>query len=575
MTRIAIIHKEKCNPYVCGNLCKKICPVNKKGEECININKGKAEISEELCIGCGICQNRCPFQAISIIKIPEKLEKNLVFRYEKNGFCLYNLPTPKFGYVLGLLGKNGIGKSTAIKILANKLKINLGKEHAEEKEIKKFLQGKEILGFFEKIENLKIAYKPQLLVRLKKSKVRVSELLEKLGNKKQIEKITKKLFLTHLKNRELNKLSGGELQKVAIAAASIKEVDLYFFDEPLAYLDIEERIKVSNFIRELIKQNKAVIVVEHDLLLLDYITDYINIFYGKPTDYGAISGLKPTKGGINSYLDGFLKEENIRFRNKKIEFFKFQGKIKSQKKVFEWSDFSKTFEDFTLKVKKGSINESSVIGILGKNGIGKTTFVECIAGMQSLDNNEKMPKIKISYKPQYLTTDSKEFVAEIIKKEKINNRFRTLFSLDNISLKRLNELSGGELQRVYIAKCLAKEADIYLIDEPSAHLDVEERLNVAKAINNIITEKGKSAFVVDHDLLFLSYVSDSLITFSGESGKFGMSSEVMNFSEGLNLLLKELKITIRRDKETLRPKINKLGSVLDREQKEKGEFFED
>ena len=134
MKRLAIIRKEECHPQECQELCARLCPVNRKGEDCIKI-VGKAQISEGMCIGCNICVRRCPFGAISIVNLPEELLSRLVYRYGQNGFALYSLPIPRFGSVLGLLGKNGIGKSTALEILSNKLKPNLGKD-ATEKEIK-------------------------------------------------------------------------------------------------------------------------------------------------------------------------------------------------------------------------------------------------------------------------------------------------------------------------------------------------------------------------------------------------------------------------------------------------------
>ena len=126
--RIAIVNPEKCKPKRCKQECKKGCPVNKTEKICIEVTPQSpmVDISEVLCVGCGICVKKCPFQAIKIINVPKNIEKLTTHRYGKNAFKLHRLPTPRPGQILGLVGINGIGKSTALQILGNKLKPNLG-----------------------------------------------------------------------------------------------------------------------------------------------------------------------------------------------------------------------------------------------------------------------------------------------------------------------------------------------------------------------------------------------------------------------------------------------------------------
>lgn len=576
--KLAIIHKEKCKPTVCGYECKKYCPVEKKeADSCVTIDSS-AHIDEHSCVGCTICAKRCPFGAIDIVNLPSINEENLVHRYGKNGFALYGLPTPKSGLVLGLLGRNGIGKTTAIKILSGTEKLNLGKRSVTDEEIKKFFKGNEILRYFEKTgyikttssgpdKKIKIAYKPQNLSQLSID-VGVMELLEKRGSEKDIKKMAEQLDISPILNSKMNKLSGGELQKVAILATCLGESDVYFIDEPLAFLDIGERLRISDFLREIAK-NKTLIVVEHDLLILDYLTDYLNIFFGERGAFGVVSGLKSSKVGVNAYLNGFLKEENLRIRDKSLSFNFTKNPTMSGHKISEWGSFDLKFgSNFELKVKAGEIHKNHVIAILGKNGTGKTSFVRALAGEIPTSTGKLDLNLEISYKPQYLFTESEDVVRDVMFKEKINKKLSSTFNLGVLAGKKVKELSGGELQRFSVARCLSKDADIYLIDEPSAYLDVEERISVAKAIKDIMVEREKTAFVVDHDLLVVSYLADSIINFSGIPGKYGETSEVKNFEEGISELLKSLDITLRKDKDSGRPRINKKDSVLDREQKE-------
>jgi translation initiation factor RLI1 len=145
---IAIVNSDKCKPKKCRQECKKACPVVKTGKLCIEVDNASkiAFISERLCIGCGICPKKCPFDAIQIINLPTNLESQVTHRYSANSFKLHRLPMPRPGQVLGLVGTNGIGKSTALKILAGKLKPNLGRfeDPPDWEEILRYFRGSEL-----------------------------------------------------------------------------------------------------------------------------------------------------------------------------------------------------------------------------------------------------------------------------------------------------------------------------------------------------------------------------------------------------------------------------------------------
>ena len=581
MTRIAIVDNEKLKEMQQKLYIASICPVNRTGNECIKVEAdGKLTIDENLCTGCGICPKAAP-NAIKIINIPEELTTKPIHRFGENKFVLYSIPTPTFGNVTGILGVNGIGKSTAIKVLAGILKPNFGdwEKAGDYDGLISFFKGTEAQGFFEKIKKgeIKVAYKPQQVDLIPKStKGKVIDLLKKVDENKQLDKIVDELQLNEILNNNISEISGGELQRVAIAATVLKKAELYIFDEPTSYLDIRQRINVSRFIKNLINENNAVLVVEHDLIILDYICDLVHLMYGKEDAYGIVSGVKPVRNGINVYLEGYIKEENVRFRDSKIKFAE-KPPIKrkhTKEAIVSWENVGKKLGNFHLNAEKGTIHKNEIIGILGENGTGKTTFVKILASALKQDKGEVSHKIRVSYKPQYLEV-SEELVADILSTafHKHENQIINPLNIIPLSLKKLSELSGGELQRVAIAYCLQQDADLYLLDEPSAYLDSEQRLILSKVIRDFVEHKGASALIVDHDLLFIDYISDKLIVFEGKPAIEGNITGPFDMEEGMNRFLKELNITLRRDPATNRPRVNKLDSRLDREQKESGKYY--
>lgn len=584
MPRIAIVHKERCNPKGCGGyLCMRMCPMNRQGLECKTIDPvdQKVRINPELTsAACSICQNCCPFGAISIINLPEELTKQPVHQYGVNGFHLYNLPTPTFGKVVGILGRNGIGKSTAIKILAGALKPNLGKDKdASMTELLAYFKGTEAQGFFERLAkgDIKVSYKPQQIDTLQKAgKGKVKDLLKKIDETGKLNDVVKALDLDVVLENDLATVSGGEMQRIAIAATVLKKADLYIFDEPSSYLDIKQRIRVANFIKDLATPETAILVVEHDLIILDFMTDLVHIMFGEEGTYGIVGVPKVTRNAINTYLDGYIKEQNVRFRDHALTFFaRPPGSKKLGRALTGWKEMSKKLDKFSLTIKHGDVHANSVVGVLGENGIGKTTFVKMLAGVIKPDSGDVENKIKVAYKPQYLDSGSEELVSialqEAIGKYEVS-LIRPL-DLKRLLLKPMNTLSGGELQRVAIAHCLSQDAELFLLDEPSAYLDVEQRAAVAKAIKEIADQRGITVLVVDHDLLFMDYLADELMVFTGKPARDGVAEGPFPMEEGMNAFLKAIDVTLRRDEESKRPRINKPESRLDREQKSTGKLY--
>ena len=562
----------------------RVSPSNRAGKEAIVKDvDGKVRVNEEVITDADrIAANKCPFEALVMVNLPKELNQEPIHRYPPNGFALYKLPIPIFGKVVGIIGRNGIGKSTTLNILAGVLKPNLGQpgKEASYKELIERFKGTEAQVFFEKLDKgeIKVAYKPQQVdIIPKQFSGTVKQLLEKADEKKQLSEIVKELQLEKILEHDISKISGGELQRVAIAATVLKKANLYLFDEPTSYLDIKQRMRVSRFIKKLANEDTAVMVIEHDLIILDYMTDLIHIMYGQEGAYGICSLTKTTKAGINSYLSGFISDENMRFRDHEIKFNKMpETKELKGEEVTNWNSFDYSIGSFSLKVEKGIIERHDIIGVLGENGIGKTTFARLIAGQgeeEHLKKEEFQKELTISYKPQYIEKSDELVTIYLQEAMKYEMQIMRPLNIKPLLGKTLNELSGGELQRVAIAKCLSKTADIYLLDESSAYLDVEQRLEISKVIKERMIDSGKSAIVIDHDLLFLDYLSNKLLVFEGEPAVRGNTTGPHPMEKGMNLFLDDLKITFRRDEESNRPRVNKEGSQKDKEQKSTGKLY--
>jgi len=645
--RIAIVSKDKCKPKKCRQECRRQCPVVRLGKLCIEVTPSSkiAFISEELCIGCGICVKKCPFEAINIINLPKNLESNTTHRYGANSFKLHRLPTPRAGQVLGLVGTNGIGKSTALKILAGKLKPNLGRYASppDWTEILKHFRGSELQNYFTRIleDNLLAIIKPQYVDHIPKAvKGTVREIMTQKCQRDNQEQVRKALDLGRVVDRPVHLLSGGELQRFAIGVCMVQNADVYMFDEPSSYLDVKQRLVAAQVIRSLVdgstictntdKDNSPqdkeeddtttddfthksyVLVVEHDLAVLDYLSDFICCLYGTPGAYGVVTMPFSVREGINIFLAGFVPTENLRFReealtfkvsqtaeeisdNDRLALYAYPGMTKTMSGKGGTDDDNKKKDQFILNVQPGTFTDSEIVVLLGENGTGKTTFIRMLAGLLSSDeraaaeaaeDTEKaqqysMPSLTISYKPQKIAPKFQGTVRQLLHKKIRDAYVHPQFisdvmkpmKIDPIIDQEVQNLSGGELQRVAMALALGKPADLYLIDEPSAYLDSEQRIVCAKVIKRFIMHSKKTAFVVEHDFIMACYLADRVVVYTGTPAVEATATTPQPLLTGMNQFLKQLEITFRRDPTNYRPRINKKFSVKDREQKASGNFF--
>ncbi len=601
--RIAVIEYDRCKPNKCSYECIRFCPLVRSGLEAIGISddgpmdgRNKPVIYEDVCNGCGICVKSCPFGVITIVNTPEKLDQEISHRFGTNGFTLFRLPVIKSGGITSFIGQNGIGKSTAMKILAGEIIPNFGKtdEVPTWDTVIEYSKGTEMQNYFQKLasKEIKTVRKPQSVDNIPKLvKGSVKDVLNKIDERNLSNELKDLLNMENFWDREVKHLSGGELQKVAIAAAVCREADIYLFDEPCSFLDVRERLNVGKVINELIKnrgtteKEKTIVVIEHDLAILDYLSDYVIIFYGERGTYGIISQPHYVREGVNVFLDGYIPSENMRFRAESIVIKRDTARdaFEVGTTLFVYPSMKKKYKGFELEVKKGEIRKGEVIGILGPNGIGKTTFVKLLAGVEKPTEGmlERDENLKVSYKPQYLSAPKGlnvvSFLAKVGGEKVMSSYFQSSvlrpLGLDKLLDHELESLSGGELQKVAVAGTLSRDADLYLLDEPSAFLSIEDRLAVAKLVRRLVQERDAAAFVVEHDLIFQDYVADRLIVFEGTPSVKGMASAPMSMEEGMNQFLRNLKITFRRDPNTGRPRANKPGSRLEREQMTQGRYY--
>ena len=600
---IAVVNLDRCQPDRCNYECANYCPPNRTGKSCITTRgefyesddffdgrPNQIRISEDICLGetCGICVHRCPFGAIEILNLPSELNEVPTHRYGENTFALYGLPAPQSGKVIGILGPNGIGKTTSIKILSGSTVPNLGNYSVPPTfdSVIDSYKGTSLQNYLKELQStsINVAHKPQYVESIPLAfDGTVSDLLSNVDERGALESLLDDLSLIPVLEHDIKTLSGGELQRVALAATLARDADFYFLDEVTPYLDISQRISAATIIHDLAEsEKKSILVVEHDLAVLDLIADSIHIAYGKTGIFGVITDVKSTRIGINEYLSGYLKNENMRIRPQGITFDQRAPKSTIIKKpLLSYPDVEVSYkEGFSVKVEAGLINQHEVLGVVGPNGIGKSTFAKVLSGHQKIDNFSIDSEISISYKPQYLSTEESIRVDSYLSKitSDFGNSYWTSeialpLQLDSIMDRNMGDLSGGELQRVAIAACLSRKSNLYLLDEPSAHLDVEQRSQATRTIRRFAEHTGASVMVIDHDIYMLDLLVDRLLVFSGIPSQSGQAGPPQEMRTGMNEFLSNIGVTFRRDARTYRPRVNKPDSQKDKEQRRSGEYY--
>ncbi|MFB6079818.1 MAG: ribosome biogenesis/translation initiation ATPase RLI [Haloferacaceae archaeon] len=601
---IAVVDLDRCQPDRCNYECAEFCPPNRSGKDCIVTREERYEegeeyagdpeqvwISEEICLGesCGICVGKCPFDAIEIVNLPAELDEEPVHRYGDNAFALYGLPVPQPGRVTGLLGPNGIGKTTAVRALAGETVPNLGAvgEDPDWERVLERYRGTALQSYLRRVrdDEVRVARKPQYVDRIPdRFEGETRALLDRADERDVLADLADRLSIRPVLDQPIDALSGGELQRVALAATLARDADFYFLDEITPYLDVGQRVAAARLVRDLIDgTDRSALVVEHDLAVLDLLADVLHVAYGRPGVFGVITDAKSVRNGINEYLRGYLDNENMRIRPEAITFEEHAPRESVLgSTLIEYPALSYAYgpDAFSLTVDSGTIYEGEVLGVVGPNGIGKSTLAKLFSGALDPDEGDLPTRIDVAYKPQYVEAEDPirvdaflSSVADDFGTSHWNTEIARPLDLEPIMEQQLPDLSGGERQRVAIAATLARDADLYLLDEPSAHLDVEQRVQATSAIRRYVENNDATAMVIDHDIYMIDLLADRLLVFEGDPARRGHATTPRGMRAGMNAFLADLDVTFRRDERTGRPRINKPGSQLDREQKREGEYY--
>ena len=582
--RVAVINPAKCKPKKCRQECRKSCPVEQQGKECVNVTPSseKAQIVEPNCIGCGQCILKCPFDAIQIVNVARPLVKDIVHRYGDNGFFVSRLPVPRRGKVLGLVGSNSVGKTSLLKVLTGEIQPNLGRMSATMKEVAGHFRGVELIHdiFTSRLAGspLEVVVKPQHLDKEGMPQGVVKDVLA--GNNAQL---IEQLELKNILDRETHQLSGGEKQRVAIAHACLQSAEIYVFDEPSCFLDVKQRLRAAQAITAKAQAGiSTVILVEHDQVLLDYLSDDICLLYGEPGVYGVCSARYNTRDGLNALISGYLRQENVRFRERSLKFRDTNTLEDTEvKNMFEYPWMQERLGDFHLTVEAGKLATSEITVLLAQNGSGKSTWLNLIASKLDLKASVKHQATADCFgedASKWMRQTARSWLSDKLGMRLYDHAFTVAVSkplqIDSLLDKRLGHLSGGERQRVAIVAVLGVSAPVYFLDEPSANLDIEMRMRLGKVIKKFSRDQKVSVVVVEHDVAMVMYMADKIITFAGEPAVEMVASAPKSSADGINTFLKSIDVTFRRDPTTHRPRINKLHSEKDVAQKRQGLYYQ-
>ena len=359
---------------------------------------------------------------------------------------------------------------------------------------------------------------------------------------------------------EVDVLSGGEKRRVALCRLLIQEPDILLLDEPTNHLDAET---VQWLEQHLQRYPGTVIAVTHDRYFLDNVAGWIlelDRGYGIPFEGNYSSWLEQKKERLANEEKSETKRQKTlehelewirmapraRQAKSKARVARYEELLSAEhekaaddleiyippgprlgKLVVETEGLSKSFEDkILIDGLSFQVPPGAIVGVIGPNGAGKTTLLRMIVGKETPDggNLRLGDTVKLGYVDQDRTLDGEKSVWDVISEERdtvmLGKRevpSRAYVARFNFSgsdqQKRVKELSGGERNRVHLARMLKEGANFLLLDEPTNDLDV----NTLRALEEALLEFGGSSIVVSHDRWFLDRVATHILAFEGES----------------------------------------------------------
>ncbi len=355
-------------------------------------------------------------------------------------------------------------------------------------------------------------------------------------------------------------LSGGERRRVALTRLLLTEPDILLLDEPTNHLDAQSVAWLEHHLRE---YKGTVIAVTHDRYFLDNVAGWIlelDRGYGIPWKGNYSSWLEQKKARLAQEEKSESKRQKTLERelewihmSPKARQAKGQARVNAYEKllsqetekrredleiyippgprlgdvVFEFEQLSKAFDDrLLLDAFSARIPPGSIIGVIGPNGAGKTTLLKMIMGQERPDKGSiKIGEtVKLAYADQLRPLGDENTVWQEISggedeitlgARKMNSRaYCASFNfIGTDQQKKVGILSGGERNRVNLAKTLREGANVLLLDEPTNDLDV----NTLRALEEALEEFGGSALVVSHDRWFLDRICTHILAFEGDS----------------------------------------------------------